>query len=147
MVNRYLYTIGYEGLSWEEFLKKIKSKRIKVLIDVRAISNSRKRGFSKSELKANLTSVGILYLHLVNLGTPKELRTLLKETGNFRLFAKQYKKRLHEEKEKISEVTLLIMEKDCCLLCFEKDAEYCHRTIIAEEVIEKVHRKLEVVNL
>ena len=147
MTKRNLYTIGYEGLSSEEFMDKLKSKGIDVLIDVRAISNSRKNGFSKSQLKENLESVGVSYFHFVSLGAPANLRNLLDETGNFNLFSKLYRDRLDNASDVIDELSLLVFENNCCLMCFEKDAGRCHRSLVAEEIIKNVKLNVEVVHL
>ena len=45
--------------------------RVSLLIDVRAVPQSRKPGFSKRQLAAGLDEQGIAYVHLQGLGTPK----------------------------------------------------------------------------
>jgi len=147
MTKKRLYTIGYEGVSWEEFRDEIKSKGIEVLIDIRAVSNSRKDGFSKSVLKENLESIGISYIHFIKLGAPKELRDLLKETGSFQLFSKLYKEKLKKEKNLIYEIYSLVTKDNCCLLCFEEEAENCHRSIVAREISKNINTDLEVIHL
>lgn len=47
-----LYTIGYEGISLEEYLNRLIKNDVKVLVDVRKNPLSMKYGFSKSQLKA-----------------------------------------------------------------------------------------------
>jgi len=147
MTKRNLYTIGYEGLSSEEFMDKLKSKGIDVLIDVRAISNSRKNGFSKSQLKANLEYVGVSYFHFRSLGTTTNLRDLSDETENFNLFSKLYRDTLDSASDIIGELSFLISENNCCLMCFEKEANQCHRSLVAEEVIKKSQSNVEIVHL
>ena len=50
------------------------SAGVKLLVDVRAVTSSRRPGFSKNQLAAGLDERGISYLHLRGLGTPKEGR-------------------------------------------------------------------------
>ena len=49
-----LYTIGYEGRKIDEFVVNLKSSHVKMLIDVRELPLSRKKGFSKNKLKEKL---------------------------------------------------------------------------------------------
>src|SRR5690606_3603293 len=46
-----LFTVGYEGLSIDEYLNKLIKHNVSVLIDVRNNPLSRKYGFSKTQLK------------------------------------------------------------------------------------------------
>ena len=66
-----LLTIGYEGCTIDTVLAALRSARADLLIDVRAVPQSRKPGFSKRQLAAGLDEVGIGYVHLQALGTPK----------------------------------------------------------------------------
>jgi uncharacterized protein (DUF488 family) len=71
---RELATIGYEAATVRTFLEALTEHRIELLVDVRAVASSRRPGFAKSALAANLQGVGIEYLHLRGLGTPAEGR-------------------------------------------------------------------------
>lgn len=66
-----IYTIGYEGTDIDRFVATLKAARIEMLVDVRALALSRKKGFSKKGLAARLDRDGVAYLHLVELGNPK----------------------------------------------------------------------------
>jgi hypothetical protein len=65
------YAIGYEGSVLEDFVATLRSAGVETLIDVRDVPLSRKPGFSKSALQANLEAHGIAYVHLKGLGDPK----------------------------------------------------------------------------
>jgi hypothetical protein len=69
-----LATIGYEGTTIESVITALKDARIGLLIDVRAVAQSRKPGFSKRQLGAALDESRIGYVHLQGLGTPKPRR-------------------------------------------------------------------------
>lgn len=62
-----LFTIGYEGVSLEEYLNKLIINGITMLCDVRKNSLSMKYGFSKSQLKNACEGVGIKYVHMPDL--------------------------------------------------------------------------------
>src|SRR5215212_2549307 len=65
-----IFTIGYEGATMAEFLAALRKAGVERLIDVRAVPNSRRPGFSKTPLRNALAEVGIDYVHLRALGTP-----------------------------------------------------------------------------
>ncbi|HYW06517.1 MAG TPA: DUF488 domain-containing protein, partial [Longimicrobium sp.] len=56
------------------FLDALAEAEIELLVDVRAVASSRRPGFAKTRLAANLAEAGIEYLHLRALGTPAEGR-------------------------------------------------------------------------
>ncbi len=74
-----IFTIGYEGATVDGFLATLKAAGVERLIDVRALPLSRRPGFSKSPLAAALKEVGIDYVHLKDLGTPKRGRDAAKK--------------------------------------------------------------------
>ena len=65
-----IFTIGYEGATMGEFLSALQEARVGQVIDVRAVPNSRRPGFSKTPLRNALAEAGIGYVHLRALGTP-----------------------------------------------------------------------------
>ena len=69
-----IFTIGYEGATQGEFLAALEAAGVKRIIDVRAVPNSRRPGFSKTPLRNALAEAGIDYVHLRALGTPADGR-------------------------------------------------------------------------
>jgi uncharacterized protein (DUF488 family) len=66
-----LATIGYEGAPQDAVFAALRKAKVGLLVDVRAVTSSRRPGFSKSHLAAGLPKEGIDYLHLSGLGRPK----------------------------------------------------------------------------
>lgn len=144
-----ILTIGYEGRTADEFVRILKAFQVEVLVDVRERPLSRKRGFAKSALARLLSGVGKSYRHMGALGSPKQLRAELHREGDYRRFFRQYKALMStpEKAGAIEALTRLLQDgKKVCLMCFEKDAEMCHRKIVADAVKNKCPG-LEVVNL
>lgn len=56
-----LFTIGYEGRVVDSFVEDLGNAGVEVLVDVRELAQSRKRGFSKTALSALLDEAGIEY--------------------------------------------------------------------------------------
>lgn len=70
------FTIGYSGRTIKEFLAAVIDAGVKCLIDVRCNAVSMyKPDFSKSNLQKHLASCGISYLHLPDLGVPRDIRS------------------------------------------------------------------------
>ena len=59
------------GLHARRCARRVAGAGVGLLIDVRAVPQSRKPGFSKRQLAAGLDEKGIAYVHLQGLGTPK----------------------------------------------------------------------------
>jgi uncharacterized protein (DUF488 family) len=140
-----LYTIGYEGTDIDRFVATLKSVGVAVVADVRAIALSRKKGFSKTALRTRLNSEGIDYLHFVALGDPKPGREAAR-AGKYAEFHRIYEKHLQTaaSKSALKELELAAKASSVCLLCFEKEAETCHRTNVAKRLKS---RGLDVANL
>lgn len=133
-----LFTVGYEQTPPLAVYDAIEKAGVKLLVDVRAVTSSRRPGFSKNQLAAALDERGISYVHLQALGTPKEGR-LAARSGDIPTLKKIYSAHLKkpEAREEMDELAALTLKAGpVCLLCYERDHTNCHRTFIAE-IIEK----------
>lgn len=140
-----LYTIGYEGLDLEHFIRFLKADHIDVLVDVREIPLSRKKGFSKSRLSDALTSEGIQYEHIKALGSPSPIRKKLKADWNYDAFFKAYNHYLDDHKEALDLLSDIVeMHGNVCLMCFEKTQDICHRRSIADRTAKRFRGRLDV---
>jgi len=135
-----LYTIGYEGISLEEYLQKLLKNDIKVLLDVRNFPRSMKYGFSKNQLKNACEGLDIEYIHLPNLGIVSDKRKDLNSQKDYDLLFEDYKKTVLTENEKDQLYILDLIKKHdrVALTCFEKNTKQCHRTHLAKS-IAKLH--------
>ncbi|MBN2183527.1 MAG: DUF488 domain-containing protein [Sedimentisphaerales bacterium] len=133
-MSKALFTIGYEGVCIDDFISNLHVNNIEYIIDVRALPLSRKPGFSKNQLAKKLQSEDIQYIHLGDLGTPKDIREELKATRDYTKFFKKMEKYLSDKQEVIKVAYDHAMNSTCCLMCFEKFATQCHRKIIAEKI-------------
>lgn len=136
--SKKLFTVGYEQTPPKAVYDELENAGVKLLVDVRAVTSSRRPGFSKNQLAAALDERGIAYLHLRGLGTPKEGR-LAARSGDIKTLEKIYSAHLKkpEAREEMDELATLVMKAGpVCLLCYERDHTNCHRTFIAE-IIQK----------
>lgn len=126
-----IYTIGYEATTMDEFIAALKGAGVEQLIDVRAIPQSRRPGFSKNMLAASLGAAGIGYVHLKHLGTPKPGRDAAKK-GDVATLRAVYANQLGlpEAQAEAARMRALAEEKPSALLCFERNPGHCHRTLL-----------------
>ena len=140
-----LFTIGYEQTPSRAVLDELENAGVKLLVDVRAVTSSRRPGFSKNQLAAGLDERGIAYLHLAALGTPKEGR-LAARSGKYDLLHRIYAKHLKtpQAKEEMDELSSLVKKSGpVCLLCYVRDHTHCHRQWIAEIIEDRDEVKVE----
>ncbi len=137
-----LNTIGYEKSELADFVATLTSVRINILIDVRDRAQSRKRGFSKTALSQALNAAGIEYIHLRELGDPKEGREAARN-GHWDQFDKIYKKVLATQsaREAITYIEELSRSNSICLLCYERDHKTCHRKYITDDIEKRTGMK------
>jgi|SRR6185437_6548894 uncharacterized protein (DUF488 family) len=140
-----LFTIGYEQTPQKAVLDELEHAGVKLLVDVRAVTSSRRPGFSKNQLAAGLDERGIGYIHLKALGTPKEGRQAAR-SGNYPELEKIYSAHLKkpEARHELDELSALVKKAGpVCLLCYERDHRHCHRQMIAEIIEERDEVKTE----
>lgn len=138
-----LFTVGYEGCAIQHVLDVLTASRVGLLIDVRAVPLSRKPGFSKRQLAAGLDAVGIPYLHLQALGTPKPGRDAAR-AGKPAVMEQIFRVHMTEDRAQVAlaQATALAQEKRVCLLCFEHDPACCHRRIVAGLIAAETGQKV-----
>ena len=129
-----IYTIGYEGISIEQFFTLLMEYDIETVVDVRKLPLSRKTGFSEKTLAAALNLSGLEYTHLADLGCPKPIRDSYRVDADWRRYKEGFLKYLSTQEEAIEELAALASSSNCALLCFEADFNYCHRSMVADAV-------------
>jgi uncharacterized protein (DUF488 family) len=130
-----LRTIGYEAATQGAVIAALKDAGVEVLVDVRAVPSSRRAGFSKKLLAASLAEVGIDYVHLRALGTPKPGRQAARAGRHAEMVA-IYKAHLADPlaQFELAEALDIARQRPAALLCYEADAAHCHRRIVAERL-------------
>jgi len=141
-----IFTIGYEQATIDEVVAALTGAGVARVIDVRAVAASRRPGFAKSALAANLREAGIAYEHLRALGTPKEGREAARKgrVAEMRaIFAEQLA--TPEAQLALCKAEAEATGRRAALLCFERDATCCHRAMVAEELVGR--QRFEVIDL
>jgi len=135
--SKKLFTIGYEGISIDEYLNKLILNDIKVLCDVRKNPLSMKYGFSKKQLKDYCSKLGIEYIHIPELGIQSNKRKNLKTDEDYNLLFEDYKtETLPFKRDFLVRIIELVRSyKRVALTCFESDHKHCHRNKVSEELL------------
>ena len=137
MTGTKLWTIGYERVGVPDFIAALKAAKIKTLIDVREVANSRRAGFSKKALAASLDEAGIAYIHMKPLGTPKAGREAARK-GDTKTMHRIFEAKMSEPESQLSlaEAAEIAKRGRACLMCLEHDWRECHRTIVAKHLTD-----------
>lgn len=131
----HIFTIGYEATTMADFLAALQEAGVERVIDVRAVPNSRRPGFSRNPLRNALAEVGIDYVHLKALGTPAEGRSAARagrQEDLERIYAGQLE--LPEAMVQAEQMRDLAAEQPSALLCYERDPAGCHRSLLLAAV-------------
>ena len=108
----HIFTIGYEGATQAELIAVLKAANVALLADVRAVPLSRQPGFSKNILAGGLREAA--------------------RRGNHARLAEVYAGQLELPEAIVQGARLQEMarERPTALLCFERNAHGCHRSLL-----------------
>lgn len=126
-----MFTIGYEGRHLPEFVTMLKAARVDRVIDIRELPLSRRKGFSKTPLRAALSAAGIDYVHLRSAGNPYR-----DQRDDIERCLKLYAGHLRRSPDVIDEVLATAKGHRAALLCVEREACNCHRSVLAAQLGE-----------
>lgn len=128
-----IFSIGYEGIMFEEYLNKLLRNQVAVLFDVRRNSLSRKFGFSGKMLSKVLPKIGIKYVHSPELGIESGRRQNLNSREAYDALFCEYRKDLPMRTDGLALLKQQIDGgKRVALTCFEADPHFCHRSCITD---------------
>ena len=133
-----IYTIGYEGTTIAAFIQCLKSNRIEIVMDVRQYPFSRKPGFSQKALQKALSESYIAYRHFPALGCPAEIRDRYKDNDDWQEYCRSYNAYLNSHLEALDPLMTYFPGIRAALMCFEADANRCHRLLIANKFARMV---------
>jgi uncharacterized protein (DUF488 family) len=130
-----LFTVGYEGRTQDELLDLLETAGVTTVVDLRLTPISRKPGLSKNRLSDGLRSAHIDYVHLPALGNPRDNREGFRkgEPGS----RARFKSRMSapQARNAIEELWSRTATQRVALLCFERNAGYCHRGMVSDELV------------
>lgn len=132
---------GYEGRTLTDLAEFVERNAVSTVVDVRLNAISRKPGLSKRGLREFLESRGVAYLHLPELGNPRDNRPGFgfpgTDTGDEA--RERYREDVLQAEDAQAALTRLagLAEQGAVvLLCFEADERLCHRDQVLEAAAE-----------
>lgn len=142
-LNDTLFTIGYQGRDFEEFLELLEGNDVEVLVDVRGSADSAyKPEFNGDVLEDRLKQNGIEYVHQPEFGVHRLIRGPYKEGAIGHSCVKDwYQWYIQEEAEvNIEQIAEDLVNRGTpALMCIEEHPEpagdqeiYCHRDFLAD---------------
>lgn len=131
-----LFTIGYEGISPEEYLNRLIKNDVRVLVDVRNNPLSMKYGFSKGQLKRFCENLGIQYVHFPEVGIQSDQRRELHTQTDYDVLFADYRANSLPQTGSTQEAILHLLQRNhrIALTCFEANICQCHRKHLAEAI-------------
>jgi uncharacterized protein (DUF488 family) len=134
-----LYTIGFTKKSASAFFGLLHAHRIRLIIDIRLHPDSQLSGFArKSDLPYFLSAlVKAKYMHMVSLAPSEELFQSYRKGGiTLELYRKELMQCIKERTGLQECFSLVEKENRVCLLCSEASSNECHRSWIAEALVD-----------
>ena len=143
-----IFTIGFTRTSAENFFGRLKTAKVKKVIDVRLHNTSQLAGFAKADdLAWFLHEIGSIAYEYAPLLAPTDDILKLARSGkpDWTAFEKQFRALM--AKRKIERELAPAALDGACLLCSEDKPHHCHRRIVCDYLNEKWDGALKVMHL
>jgi uncharacterized protein (DUF488 family) len=153
-----LVTIDVYDWTLEQFLEALRGAGVTQLLDLRqrrGVRGSQYAWANSKRLQAALAEAGVAYEHLPELAPTTDLRHLQYAEDARQGVGKRSRVRLAPDyvtrftEERLDQVDLehvvesMPADGAVALLCVERDAEACHRSLVAERIAERFGLALE----
>lgn len=143
-----VFTIGHSTRPIGEFIDLLRAQGIRQLIDIRTIPKSRRNPqFNADSLDVSLDAAGIHYLHVKELGglrhPKRDSLNLGWRNASFRGFADYMQ--TPEFAEALDRALRLAETAPTALMCAEAVPWRCHRSLVADALVVRGIRVLEIV--
>ncbi len=144
-----IFTIGHSTRPIDEFIELLRANGVKQLIDIRTIPKSRHNPqFNTDMLAKSLRAARIQYLHIKELGGLRRARpdsiNLGWRNASFRGYADYMQ--TPEFVEALERAIKLAQTKPTALMCAEAVPWRCHRSLVADALLARRIRVLEIVS-
>ncbi|MGA8873771.1 MAG: DUF488 domain-containing protein [Candidatus Acidiferrales bacterium] len=145
-----VFTIGHSTRPIDEFLDLLRAHAIRQLLDIRTIPKSRRNPqFNTDSLAASLASAGIGYLHMKDLGglrhPARDSINLGWRNASFRGFA-DYMQTPQFAAALAQAIQLAKETSPTVLMCAEAVPWRCHRSLVADALVVRGIRVLEIIS-
>ena len=126
-----IVSIGYEGRRLSDFVDLLRAWGVRRVLDIRELPLSRRPDFRKGALTRSLASAGIEYVHIRAAGNP-----FRKMKADTEACLRAYRGHLRRTPAVIPFVERSLGSEPVALLCFEREHDRCHRSVLLREMEE-----------
>jgi Protein of unknown function, DUF488/Hypervirulence associated proteins TUDOR domain len=135
-----IWTLGHSTRTIEEFIELLRENQIEILVDVRHFPGSRRfPHFNKPQLALALSTAGIRYEHLIELGGRRparpDSRNLLWRNASFRGYADYME--TQPFRDGIDRLLKIARTGRTAIMCSEAVWWRCHRSMISDDLKAK----------
>lgn len=143
LVSGRIYSVGYEGFELPGLIHCLRDAQVRTLFDVRLTPVSRKKGFSRKTLSAELKRAGIAYVHDKDLGNPPDNRDSFRrgDGGEGRWRMREILS--NGSGSALQRLVESASYERVAVLCVEREETRCHRQVITE-MVREINPALEV---
>lgn len=127
---------GYEGRTVDDLVADAHRWAVDTVVDVRLNAISRRKGFSKRALAERLAAAGVQYVHLRELGNPRDNRAGFAEVDTLagRRARETYRRDVLGTATARAGIERLASGGPAIILCFEAHEQCCHRSLVLDAV-------------
>jgi len=145
-----VFTIGHSTRAWPEFLDLLRINGVERVVDIRSIPRSKHNPqFERKTLSTKLRSARIGYVHLRKLGGLRHARPDSPNTGwrnqSFRGFADYMG--TAEFQDGLQRLIKLAGSKRTAMMCAEAVPWRCHRSLVADALIARGIRVVDIMSM
>ena len=144
-----IHTVGHSTRPIEEFLELLQAHSIGQLIDVRKIPHSRRNPqFNTEALAASLSSAGIVYRHMPELGGLRHARRDSINTAWRNASFRGYADYMQTSEFQAALQTLIELSAagPTAIMCAEAVPWKCHRSLIGDALLARGIRVLDIMS-
>lgn len=144
-----LFTIGHSTRPIGEFIDLLRVHGVRQLVDIRTIPKSRRNPqFDSDSLAASLAASGIRYVHVKELGglrhPKRDSINLGWRNASFRGYADYMQ--TPDFAQALERLIRLAENAPAALMCAEAVPWHCHRSLVADALVVRGIRVLEIVS-
>lgn len=122
------FTVGYEGRPTTSLIALMRDTGIRSILDIRHSPVSMYRpDVSKKNLQKTIEDAGLIYLHVPELGVPRDIRAKAVDSGTRDTIWDWYDRWVVERYLSKNLHWFLNVEHPVAMLCVEADPTECHR--------------------
>ena len=130
------FGVGYEKIGTVELCALLKARAVAHVIDVRQSAWSYRQEYRKAALRASLEDAGIKYTHLPEAGNP--FRPKAGEHKQFSECRQDYARFIGRKPDVLDTVHGFARRERVALLCYERDGEQCHRSVLVSQLRQRL---------